>query len=106
MAKTTDLTVQILKEIRDAVKQTNVRLEQTNVRLDQTREELSAELTRTREELSARIDKVEGAVLELATQQRFMVKEIQDLRSEGQSIRSGNRGSARAPGQNREPTRP
>lgn len=32
-----DLTVQILREIRDAVRETNVRVDQTNVRLEETR---------------------------------------------------------------------
>ncbi len=59
MAKATDLTVRILTEIRDEIRQTNVRLDQTNSRLDGT---------------NVRLDKVEEALLELATQQRFIVK--------------------------------
>jgi hypothetical protein len=43
----TDLTVQILREIRDAIGQTNARLDQTNARLDQT----NAQLDGTRDEL-------------------------------------------------------
>ena len=37
----TDLTIQVLLEIRDEVKQTNVRLDETNLRLDETYVRLS-----------------------------------------------------------------
>lgn len=36
-----DVTIEILKGIRDEVKQTNARLEQTNTRIDAMRNELS-----------------------------------------------------------------
>ena len=49
MGDVADLTIEILKQIRDEIRQ-------TNTQLDQTREELSARLDQTREELSARLD--------------------------------------------------
>jgi predicted nucleic acid-binding Zn-ribbon protein len=58
----TDLTISILREIRDEIRKTNERLDQTNERLDQTRSDLSARLDqtnirldKTREELSRHI---------------------------------------------------
>jgi hypothetical protein len=40
----TDLTIEILRSIRDEVKQTNTRIDSTNTRLDALREELSARI--------------------------------------------------------------
>ena len=65
-----DLTIEILKQIRDelvttrttlgeSIAQTNERLDQTNERLDQSNHRLSA---------------VEVTLLDLAEQQRFMVR--------------------------------
>jgi hypothetical protein len=57
-----NLTLEVLKEIRDEGKQTNVRLEQTNARLDRLRDETSAKINETnvrldqlRDELARRI---------------------------------------------------
>jgi uncharacterized coiled-coil DUF342 family protein len=47
----TDITVEILRDIRDGVRNTNDRLDHTNDRLDQTNERLDT----MREELSRRI---------------------------------------------------
>jgi len=79
------VTVQVLKEIRDEVRQTNERLDQTNERLDQTNERLD----RTRTELSGRLGHVESALVELAEQQRFVVRWLKakgerDRRLEGE----------------------
>jgi len=49
--------VQILREIRDEVRQTNARLDQTN----------------------ARLGVIETTVLELAEQQRFVVRHLKSL---------------------------
>lgn len=78
----TDLTVEILKQIRDElittrtdlgsrIDQTNARLDQTNERLDQTNERLD----QTNERLSA----VADTLLELAGQQRFVVRHLSAL---------------------------
>ncbi len=75
MPKAQDLTVEILKQIRDElvatrtdlgarIDQTNQRLDQANERLDQTNERLSA---------------VEGTLLDLAEQQRFVVRHLSTL---------------------------
>lgn len=57
-----DLTIEILKSIRDETRQTNSRLDQTNSRLDQTnsrleelRSEVSTQFDDLRSELSQRI---------------------------------------------------
>jgi predicted nucleic acid-binding Zn-ribbon protein len=64
--KPENVTVRVLKEIRDAVRETNGRLDQTNARLDQT----NARLDQTREELGRRIVESEvrtaSAIAELA----------------------------------------
>jgi len=59
-----DVTVQILREIRDEIRGLGGRIDQTNERLDQTNE---------------RLGKVEGAVLDVAAQQRFVVRYLKAL---------------------------
>lgn len=63
-----DLSVEILKQIRDELIATRTdlgaRIDQTNERLDQTNERLSA---------------VEGTLLDLAEQQRFVVRHLSAL---------------------------
>ncbi len=74
----TDITVQILKEIRDGVVGTNERIDRTNERLEQTNERLeqtNERLEQTNERLSA----VETALVDLATQQRFVVRSLRTL---------------------------
>lgn len=65
MTELNDLTVEILKQIRDEIRLTRTdlseRIDQTNSRLDQT---------------NSRLDQVKSTLLELATQQRFVVKSI------------------------------
>jgi chromosome segregation ATPase len=65
-----DLTLAVLREIRDELKSTRAdlssRIDQTNERLDQTNERLD----QTNERLSG----LEGAMQDLAVQQRFVVK--------------------------------
>jgi NTP pyrophosphatase (non-canonical NTP hydrolase) len=58
---TTDVTVEILKEIRDAVRETNVRVDQTNQRLDQTNQ---------------RLDLVEKTLADMAAQFLFISRYI------------------------------
>jgi hypothetical protein len=70
MTKPTDLSLAVLKQIRDAVLS-------TNVRLDQTREELSQRLDQTREELSRRQTETE---LRLATELTAVVGAVHSLR--------------------------
>ena len=76
-----DITIEILKEIRDAVHGTNNRIDLTNARLDQARAELSDRIENVRIELSARIDQTNDALVELSTQQRFMVRTFGSLGS-------------------------
>ena len=62
----TDLTVQILREIRDAVRETSSRVDQTNARLDET----NVRLGEVRDEVGRRIVESEirtaTAIAELA----------------------------------------
>jgi chromosome segregation ATPase len=93
----TELTVQILRAIRDEVRQTNARLDQTNARLDQTNARLdqtNASIGQTneglgslREELARRIVESElrtaTALTELAGSVREMTQVLRtsaDLR--------------------------
>lgn len=56
----TDLTIQILREIRDEIGKTNARLDQTIARLDQT----NARLDQTREDLASRQDQTSARLVE------------------------------------------
>jgi small-conductance mechanosensitive channel len=61
-----DLSIAILREIRDAVRANGARIDQTNERIDQT----NARLDQTNE----RVQRLEGAMVDLAEQQRFLVR--------------------------------
>ena len=77
MTKPTDLSLAVLKQIRDAVTQ-------TNVRLDETRGEISQRLDQTREELSQRLDQLARRQTEteirLATELTAVVGAVHSLR--------------------------
>jgi chromosome segregation ATPase len=84
----TDLAVEILKQIRDEVKQTNERLDATRTelsgRLDATRTDLSSRLDATRTELSGRLERLERRQTEtevrLATELVAVATAVRDLR--------------------------
>src|SRR5688572_24952525 len=85
--KPKDLTIHVLKEIRDAVVQTNARIDETNARLDETNARIEGTNARV-EQLGQRM--VEGelrtatAITELAGAVhgvRDLLKEQLDLRS-------------------------
>jgi len=59
----TDLTIEILKGIRDEIRQTNQRLDQTNEHLDQTNEHLD----QTNERLDQRFDLLSRRLVESET---------------------------------------
>jgi hypothetical protein len=65
-----DITVEILKEIRDEIRGTNARLDAANGRLDTTNGRLDA----VEQTLSNRLGAVETTLLDLAEQQRFVVR--------------------------------
>lgn len=70
--------VQILREIRDEVRRTNDKVDRTNAELQQTNAELqqtNAELQQT----NARLGVVETTLLDLAQQQRFVVRSLRGL---------------------------
>ena len=74
-----DLTMMILREIRDEIRKTNERLDSTNERLDG--------MTHRADATNERLDKVEGALLDLTQQQRFV----------DAAVSSARRASLRAP---------
>jgi chromosome segregation ATPase len=80
---TSDVTVEILREIRDEIRGTRhelrSELEELRVDLGSARLELKAELGATRQELSERLASVEGATLDVAQQQRFVVRYLKGL---------------------------
>jgi hypothetical protein len=63
MSMGSDVTVEILKDIRDEIRGTNQRLDATNQRLD------VVEVT-----MNQRLGAVETTLLDLAEQQRFVVR--------------------------------
>lgn len=60
-----DVTVQILREIRDEIRKTNERLERTNERLDQTREELGRHIVESELRTATAITGLAGALGEV-----------------------------------------
>jgi len=72
MTDTAELTVQIPRQIRDETITTRTQL---NGRIDHMRTELSGRI----EETNTRVDKVEHALLDLAEQQRFVVRHLSAL---------------------------
>ncbi len=72
-----DITIEILKEIRDGIRQ-------TNVRLDETRSELSERIDLTRTELSGRMDQLQRRQTEtevrLATELVAVVGAVHSLK--------------------------
>ncbi|MDX2015180.1 MAG: hypothetical protein SFW67_33615 [Myxococcaceae bacterium] len=83
----TDLTIEVLKEIRDEGRTTNERINETNKRLDETNERLETGLRELREALSRRIVESEirttTALTALSAEVRELtssLKQTQDLR--------------------------
>jgi chromosome segregation ATPase len=67
-----------VREIRDETRQTNARLDQANARLDQTNARL--------DQANARLEVVETTVLDLAEQQRFVVRYLRTLTARDRSF--------------------
>ena len=69
-----EVTVAVLREIQDEIRSTrtelSARIGQTNERLDGMHESLSSRVDETNE----RVGRVETALLDLAEQQRFVVR--------------------------------
>jgi len=70
----TDLTVVILREIRDEIRETNRRVEETNRRIEET----NSRIDLTRDELGKRIVESE---LRTATAVNSLVGAVQDVRT-------------------------
>jgi chromosome segregation ATPase len=91
---TDDLTVRILSDIRDAVRETNTRLDETNTRLDGTRADLSARIGETnsrleglREELSRRIVESEVRTATALTDLAGTVRDVATLLRDQHDLR-------------------
>ncbi len=87
MTEAADLTIHLLREIRDGIGQTNTRLDQTVARLDQTVLRLDQSIER-QDGTNLRLDRVEGSLVhveaslvDLAEQQRFVVRHLKALTS-------------------------
>ena len=77
----TDLTVQILREIRDEIRGTNKRVDETNRRIDETNRQITetnSRLDQTRDELGKRIVESE---LRTATAITELAGAVQDVRT-------------------------
>jgi methyl-accepting chemotaxis protein len=95
-----DLTIELLKQIRDAayetnarldqtrtdlsakIDQTNARLDQTHARLDQTRTDLSAKIDQTRVEFLVKLDQVRVEVTERIDQTNVRVGRLEHSTSQ------------------------
>ncbi len=79
MADTADLTIQVLRQIRDEIVATRTDL---GARIDGVRTELSGridELGARIDETNERVERVEHTLLDLAEQQRFVVRHLRAL---------------------------
>ena len=61
----TDITIEILKDIREEIRQTNTRLDGTNERIDSVREELSRRIVESEIRTSTAITALAGTVSEM-----------------------------------------
>jgi hypothetical protein len=61
----TEVTIEILKSIRDEVKETNARLDQTNTRLESMRDELSRRIVESELRTATAITELAGTIREL-----------------------------------------
>jgi len=69
-----DITVEILKDIRDEIRGTNQRLDVTNQRLDSVESTMNQRLDSVESTMNQRLGAVETTLLDLAEQQRFVVR--------------------------------
>jgi chromosome segregation ATPase len=72
----TDLTVTILREIRDEIRETNRRLEETQQHLDQTKDELGRHIVESEIRTATAITSLAGAIQDV----KSLLQERLDLR--------------------------
>ncbi len=86
MTDTVDMTIQILREIRDQIVLTRTdlggRIDETNARVETLRTDLGGRIDQT----NVRLDDVEQTLLELAEQQRFVVRHLDALTTRDRKI--------------------
>jgi hypothetical protein len=73
-----DITIEILKDIRDATQATNIRLDGVTGRLDVVAERLDIVAARV-DVATQRLDMVETTLLDLAQQNRFVVRYLRAM---------------------------
>jgi chromosome segregation ATPase len=73
-----DLTVAILREIRDELKGTNSRLDQTNSRLDQTNSRLDQTNSRL-DQTNSRLEVVEKTLADFAAQHLLLTRYVKNV---------------------------
>jgi chromosome segregation ATPase len=61
----TDITVHILREIRDEIRETNGRLDQTNTRLEEVRDELGRRIVESETRTATALVSVAGALQDI-----------------------------------------
>src|SRR5438105_641077 len=83
--QTSDLTIEILKDIRDGVRTTNVRLESMDVRLGHVETELQTSNQRLAH-VETTLGHVQTAMLDLAQQQRFVVSYVKTIAERGTHV--------------------
>lgn len=95
VADDVNLTVEILKQIRDEVRQTNERLDRTNERLDQVVHEqihhatAIASLERGQRELTVAVGKVVDAIVALDHRQEATLVELRQLNARIDNVLTG-----------------
>ena len=77
--ETTDLTIQILTDIRDEIRSTNNRIDQTNVELRSTREELRTELRTGLERVEKRVVESEIRLATGITEMSGTLRDVRDM---------------------------
>ncbi len=81
--ESTDITIEILKEIRDGVRETHVRVDETNSRLEET----NGRLESLRDELSRRIVASEVRTATAITDLHGTVRDLVDVLRAEQDLR-------------------
>ncbi len=85
-----DITIEILKGIRDEIRQTNARLDQTNARLDQTNARLDQTNARLDEKFSGLSQRIVESELRTATalvDLAHAVREVKELLADRLDLR-------------------
>jgi hypothetical protein len=83
----TDLTIEILKGIREATRKTHEEIRMTNERIDELRTEVRNEFAEVRVEIRELRDRQTGTEVRLATELVAVAGEVRDLLREDRVLR-------------------